>query len=130
MTKEITAANGTQKPANIPTGKGAVVKQGVRATVQDLWDKMSQSLVNDPELHWENALSNASDLARSVCGKDLPADLEADLIGNIALLEKTLIDLKITSSETDKKLLSCKLNIVADSKHLKELEEMAAKSAN
>lgn len=115
-----------------------VANQGVSKAALAIWGKLSENLVSDPAANWGNALSNAQELARSVCGQDLPPDLQADLLGNFKLLEQTLGGLNITPSESHPnpqahikdQFLAFKLNIVTDAQDLKKLESIRAGQSN
>jgi hypothetical protein len=119
-------------------GKKPVAGQGVSKAAMAIWGKLSESLVRDPSANWQHALGNAEELARSVCGQDLPPDLQADLLGNFNLLEKTLIGLNISPSKScpDPKahikdqFLAFRLNIVTDSNDLKRLESIRDSQSN
>lgn len=103
-----------------------------------IWNKLSADLKQNPALHWQNALSTADELTRSVCGQDLPEDFQTDLIGNLNLLEKTLLGLKIRSADGLpvpalhlKELLSVlKLNVVTTSKQLQTLHSLKKNATN
>jgi hypothetical protein len=103
-----------------------------------LWKKLSASLADNPSAHWNQALGTADELARSVCGQNLPSDLQADLLGNFKLLEQTLSELKIPSSDDlpdphafiKNRLAVLKLNIVTDAEDLTKLHSLSTHSSN
>lgn len=111
---------------------------GVSKAALALWKKFSASLADNPSAHWKQALSNADELARSVCGQNLAADLQADLLGNFKLLEHTLSGLKITSTNDhpdphtfiSNRLSLLKLNIVADAQDLRKLQSLSTNPSN
>jgi len=101
-------------------------------------EKLSADLKQNPALYWQNALSTADELARSVCGQDLSLDLQADLLGNFKLLDQTLSELKIPSSDDlpdphafiKNRLAVLKLNIVTDAEDLRKLHSLSTHSSN
>ncbi|MEQ9108094.1 MAG: hypothetical protein RLO04_11575 [Limnobacter sp.] len=129
---------GLENSAHRSMGKKPVAGQGVSKAAMAIWSKLSENLVGDPSANWKEALGNAEELARSVCGQDLPADLQADLLENFKLLEKTLTGLSISPSEScpdpqayiKDRLLAYKLNIVTDSKDLRKLESIRDSQSN
>lgn len=129
---------GVESSAHGSMGKKPVANQGVSKAALAIWGKLSENLVSDPSANWGNALSNAQELARSVCGQDLPPDLQADLLGNFKLLEQTLGGLNITSSESHPdpqahikdQFLAFKLNIVTDANDVRNLEGIRAGQSN
>ena len=86
--------------ASSPSGQRSVGEGGVSKAALVIWKKLSANLAENPSANWNEALSTADELARSVCGQDLPADLQADLLENFKLLEKTLTGLSISPSES------------------------------
>lgn len=129
---------GLENSAHRSMGKKPVAGQGVSKAAMAIWTKLSENLVGDPSANWKEALGNAEELARSVCGQDLPPDLQADLLENFKLLEKTLIGLNISPSVScpDPKafikdhFLAFKLNIVTDAKDLETLESIRNNQSN
>ncbi|MCE2745593.1 MAG: hypothetical protein LW710_06765 [Burkholderiales bacterium] len=129
---------GLDNTANRAMGKKPAAGQGVSKASMAIWTKLSENLVSDPAGNWGNALANAQELARSVCGQNLPPDLQADLLQNFKLLEKTLIGLNISPSNgcPDPKafikdqFLAFKLNIVTDAKDLETLESIRNNLSN
>lgn len=125
--------------ANNPSFGGAAGRPlGISEAGAAIWNRLSADLKQNPSLHWQNALDTANELARSVCGQDLPEDLQSDLIGNFNLLEQTLLGLKIQSTDElasphshIRDLLSVlKLNVVASSKQLQTLHSLKNNSSN
>jgi len=127
-----------ESAAKSPSGAKTVGEGGLSKAASAIWNKLSADLKQNPALHWQNALSTADELARSVCGQDLPEDFQADLIGNLNLLEQTLLGLKIQSTDGllvpgphIKELLSVlKLNVVTTSKQLETLHSLKKNSSN
>ncbi|WP_334118216.1 hypothetical protein [Limnobacter sp.] len=121
-----------QSAARLPSGRRSVGEGGVSKAALVIWNKLSASLAHDPAANWNNALNTADELARSVCGQDLPKDLQADLLGNFKLLEQTLSGLKITPTDDHpdphayikNRLSVFKLNIVTDSENLRKLHSL------
>ncbi len=111
---------------------------GVSKAALALWKKFSASLADNPSAHWKQALSNADELARSVCGQNLAADLQADLLGNFKLLEHTLSELKIPPSDElpdplafiKTRLAVLQLNIVTNAEDLRKLHSLSTHSSN
>lgn len=127
-----------ESAAESPSGAKTVGEGDLSKAASAIWNKLSADLKQNPALHWQNALSTADELARSVCGQDLPEDFQADLIGNLNLLEQTLLGLKIQSTDGllvpgphIKELLSVlKLNVVTTSKQLQTLHSLKKNSSN
>lgn len=121
-----------------PSSAKAMGESGLSKAALAIWNKLSADLKQNPELHWQNALSNADELARSVCGQNLAPDLQADLLGNLKLLEQTLSGLKIPSSGDlpdphafiKNRLAVLKLNIVTDAEDLRKLDSLTTHSSN
>jgi hypothetical protein len=121
-----------QSAAGLPVSGRSASDAGISKAALAIWNKLSADLVKNPEANWNQALSTAEELARSVCGQDLAADLQADLLGNFKLLEQTLSGLKIMPTEDHpdpasyikNRLLVLKLNIVTDSEDLRKLQSL------
>ena len=121
-----------QSAAGLPVSGRSASETGVSKAALAIWNKLSANLVKNPEASWNQALNTAEELARSVCGQDLAADLCADLLGNFKLLEQTLSGLKITPTDDHpdpvsyikNRLLVLKLNIVTDSEDLRKLQSL------
>jgi hypothetical protein len=121
-----------QSAAGLPVSGRSASDAGISNAALAIWNKLSADLEKNPEANWNQALSTAEELARSVCGQDLAADLQADLLGNFKLLEETLSGLKIMptddhpdpASYIKNRLLVFKLNIVTDSEDLRKLQTL------
>ncbi|MEW6204241.1 MAG: hypothetical protein AB1516_02860 [Pseudomonadota bacterium] len=128
-------APNTAKPFQ---NEGPANTAGVSKAALALWKKLSASLADNPSAHWNQALSTADELARSVCGQNLPMDLQADLLGNFNLLEQTLSELKIPSSDElpdpqafiKTRLTVMRLSIVTDAEDLRRLQSLRTHSSN
>ena len=124
--------------ASSPSGQGSVGEGGVSKAALGIWKKLSANLAENPSANWNEALSTADELARSVCGQDLALDLLADLLGNFKLLEQTLSGLKIapTDDQPDphafisNRLAILKLSIVTDARDLRKLQSLRTNSFN
>ncbi len=127
-----------ESAAKSPSRAKTVGEGGLSKAASAIWKKLSADLKQNPALHWQNALSTADELARSVCGQDLSLDLQADLLGNFKLLEQTLSELKIPSSDDlpdphafiKNRLAVLKLNIVTDAEDLRKLHSLSTHSSN
>lgn len=84
---------------------------------QELWEKFSENLVSQPDVHWQAALSNALELSNQLMGTT-DEELRKDVFANFNLLEKTLLRLNIPATEETpnpkdniiKKLMHCRSN--------------------
>jgi len=128
----------TESAASRRSNQGSVGKGGVPKAVLAIWNKLSASLIADPSANWNHALNTAEELALSVCGQNLDAELQADLLANFRLLEQTLSGLKIKPTDEHPnphcfikdRLAVLKLNIVADAQDLKKLQDLIASPPN
>ncbi len=131
--ENVAADKTVNSSSNQSTETGEVSK-----AVLEVWNKLSASLVRDPESHWQVALRNADELSREVCGKDLPADLRRDLLLNLKLLEQTLSKLRISPTSDIPDPQACiknhmavmKLNVVTDADDMKKFANLKAGSAS
>lgn len=121
-----------ESSANLPSGDKSVGNVGVSKVALAIWKKLSSELEKTPETNWHLALDTADELARSVCGQNLAADLRADLLGNYKLLEQSMSGLKIAPTADcpdphayiKNMLLVQRLSIVTDAEDLRKVQSL------
>lgn len=117
-------------------GKYGKQQNAISKAGEELWKSLSSDLRSDPAAYWEASRQNAEDLTSSVCGKDIPKDLQADILANLDLLEKTLMELKlsfkdgadVTEDHIRNEFLGFRSNVVASPDHIQVLTRIKEES--
>lgn len=129
-------------PANVmeslsgSSAKGKPQQNAISEAGEKLWAHLSADLRSDPTNHWEHALDTAAELTQSVCGQKIPEDLQADILSNLDLLEKTLTGLKLSSSDAmpdphthiQKEFLGFRSNVLTTPEQIQELTRIRDES--